>query len=70
MSLRHQLIVASQEHFKAHIEKHRMNVEVMLASPIAIPEHTDIMTAIERELEEIAKYDDLLSVLKRYFDEG
>jgi predicted DNA-binding protein YlxM (UPF0122 family) len=44
-----------------------MNIEVMLNNPIAIPEHTDIMDAIEKELALIADYEDKLSVLKKYF---
>lgn len=65
--MRDQLINASEIHFKAHIEKHRVNIETMLRNPIAIPEHTDIMEAIEKELEIIAEYDDKLEVLNKYF---
>ena len=67
MSLRAQLIEASKMHFKSHIHKHRMNVEVMLENPIAIHEHTDIMTAIELELAQIAEYEDKLEALNKYF---
>ena len=44
-----------------------MNIETMLRNPIAIPEHTDIMDAIEKELEIIAEYDDKLEMLDKYF---
>lgn len=44
-----------------------MNVEVMLNNPIAIPEHTDIMDAIEKELAIMAEYSDKLEMLKKYF---
>lgn len=67
MDIRTKIIKASIAHFESHIEKHKMNIEVMLANPIAIHEHTDIMTAIELELAQIAEYDDKLSVLKKYF---
>ena len=65
--MRGALIGASRLHFKAHIEKHRMSIETMLRNPIAIPEHTDIMDAIEKELEIIAEYDDKLEMLDKYF---
>ena len=55
MDIRAKLIRASIAHFESHIEKHKMNVEVMLANPIAIHDHTDIMTAIELELAQIAE---------------
>ena len=49
MKMRKRLLEATREHLKSHITKHVTNVEVMLANPIAIPEHTDIMAAIEAE---------------------
>ena len=70
MTMRQQLIEASASHFQSHIDKHRMNIEVMLNNPIAIPEHTDIMDAIEKELAYIAEYLDKLEVLNKYFMQG
>lgn len=67
--MRSKLLQASKLHFEAHVEKHRINVETMLENPTAIPGHPDIMDAIEKELEEIAKYDDLLEMLNKYFEE-
>lgn len=67
--MRKQIIEASRLHFISHIEKHKMNIEVMLANPIAIHDHTDLMGAIEKELEQIAEYEDKLEVLTKYFTE-
>ena len=61
LNLREELIKASKIHFEAHIEKHRITVENLLA------EHPDIMDTIEKELDEISKYNDLLEVLVKYF---
>jgi hypothetical protein len=47
-----------------------MNIEVILSNPIAIHDHTDIMTAIELELAHIAEYEDKLEALKKYFPIG
>jgi hypothetical protein len=67
MIMRAQLIAAAKTHAQAHVEKHRMNVEVYLTNPAGIGEHSDIMEAIETELEEMAKYEDHLEILNKYF---
>jgi len=46
-----------------------MNVEVYLANPAGIGEHSDIMEAIEQEVMEMAKYQDVLEILDGYFKE-
>ena len=65
--MKKELIKASKLHFEAHIEKHKMNVEVILANPTALHGHTDVMDAIEKELAEMANYDDKLEMLNKYF---
>jgi len=65
--MRQQIIEASKEHFRAHITKHRMNIEVMLNNPTAIQEHGDLMSAIEKEAGHIAEYMDKLEVMEKYF---
>ena len=67
--MRSKLLKASKLHFEAHVEKHRINIETMLENPTAIPDHPDIMDAIEKELEEVEKYDSLLEMLNKYFEE-
>lgn len=65
--MRKDLIEASKLHFKAHVEKHRVNVETLLEKGVGVAEHPDIMDTIEKELEIMAEYDDKLEVLKKYF---
>ena len=65
--MRKDIIEASKLHFKAHIEKHRINVEILLEKAVGVSEHPDVMDTIEKELEIIADYQDKLSVLKKYF---
>ena len=65
--MRKEILDASRLHFKAHIEKHRINVENLLKNPTGVAEHPDIMETIEKELEIIAEYDDKLEVLDKYF---
>ena len=66
-NMREELIKASRIHFKAHIEKHRINIENLLNNSVGVAEHPDIMETIEKELSIIAEYYDKLSVLEKYF---
>jgi len=61
------MIAAARGHAVAHINKHKMNVEVYLENPVGIGEHSDLMDAIEKELEEMAKYHDHLEMIDKYF---
>jgi hypothetical protein len=65
--MRDQMIIALRKHAEAHIEKHRMNVEVYLNNPVGVGEHSDIMETIEKELNLMAEYMDQLEVLDQYF---
>lgn len=65
--MKDRIIQASRAHFESHILKHRVNVETILNNPIAIPEHTDIMDAVEKELAIMAEYEDKLEMLNKYF---
>ena len=70
LNFREDLLKVSEKHFEAQIEKHRINVEVLLENNVGLADHVDIMDTIEKELEIIAEYDDKLSVLKKYFASG
>jgi hypothetical protein len=65
--MRNQIISALLAHAQGDIQKHKMNVEVYLTSPVGIGEHSNVMEAIEEELNMIAKYEDQISVLKKHF---
>ena len=67
LNFRDDLLKVSKKHFEAHIEKHRINVEVLLENNIGLAEHPDIMDTIEKEIEQMADYHDKLEVLKTYF---
>ena len=66
--MRDELLKASRLHFRAHVEKHRVNVENLLRNSQGVADHPDIMDTIEKELEEIVKYNDLIVVLDKYFN--
>jgi hypothetical protein len=50
--------------FEVSMQKHTMNIRIMLDNPMAIHEHTDFMGAIELELGHIAEYKDKLEALE------
>ena len=61
------MVAALLAHAQGDIQKHKMNVEVYLNNPVGIGEHSDIMEAIETELNMIAKYEDQVTVIKKHF---
>jgi len=65
--MRDQMINALLAHAKGDLEKYRANVEVYLNNPAGIGEHSDVMEAVEQELDKIAKYHDQIEVLNKYF---
>ena len=67
ISMREDLIKASRLHFKAHIEKHKVNVENLMENSVGVGEHPDIMDTIEKELGIMAEYEDKLEMLNKYF---
>jgi len=69
LTMRTDLIKASKKHFEAHIEKHRVNIEMILMNGVGVADHPDIMDTIEKELALIAEYHDKLEMLNLYFDE-
>ena len=65
--MRDQIIKALLAHAQGDIAKHKANVEIYLTNPAGIGEHSDIMEAIETELNMIAKYQDQIDVIQKYF---
>ncbi len=64
--MREQIIKALIAHAQGDIEKHKANIEVYLTNPAGIGEHSDVMEAIEHELDMIAKYMDQIEVIQKY----
>lgn len=44
---------------------HVLNWNTFVANPVGVAEHGDFMETLEKELEQIAKYDELLSTLEK-----
>ena len=67
LDMRDQLIAALKAHAQGEIAMHKANVEVYLQNPVGIGEHPDITQAMQEELDKIARWDDQLEVLNKYF---
>lgn len=59
IDLSRKILETSIVHFDSHIEKHKMNVEVLLKNSVGVAEHPDIMETLEKELAKVAHYRDL-----------
>lgn len=70
MNQRELLINAVKKHAEGHIAKHVANIEIYLNHSVGIGEHSDIIEAIEQELEEVAKYNDQIEVLEKYIEKN
>ena len=65
--MREQLLRALLAHAQGDIAKHKANVEIYLEHPAGIGEHSNIIEAIEQEINEIAKYQDQIDNINKYF---
>ena len=67
-SMRKTIINALKAHAMGDIKKHLANIEIYLENPAGIGEQSDVMEAIQVELDQVAKYHDQLEVLSKYVD--
>ena len=68
--MREKMISALLAHAQGDIQKHKMNVEVYLTSPVGIGEHPDILGAIQDQVDVIAKEEERIEIIKKYFEVG
>ena len=65
--MREQMLRALLAHAQGDIAKHKANVEIYLEHPAGVGEHTDVLESIEKELNLIAKYQDQIDIINKYF---
>jgi hypothetical protein len=62
-------MVKIKEAMKQYLEGkrayHVVNWETFISNPVGVAEHGDFMETLEKELENIAKYDELLETLSK-----
>jgi hypothetical protein len=65
-----EILNAVKKHAEGHIAKHKANVNILIKKNVGVAEHPDVIETIEKELDIIAKYNDQLEMLKKYFKNG
>ena len=65
--MKDQIVKALLLHAQGEITYHKANVNVYLNNPVGIGEHPDVMGAITDEIDKIARYQDQVDVIERYF---
>ena len=63
------LLQASIDKYKAEISEALAILEVYFQKPVAIGEHTDLLTEIDKYIEKLEAATGKLETLQRYFDE-
>ena len=66
-SLRSEIISALIAESEGRIQKARMNVEVYLHNPVGIGEHSDVLSAIQVQLDVIAEESERIEVINKHF---
>ena len=67
--LRVKILKALKDEAVGNIQKAKMNVEVYLHNPVGIGEHPDVLGAIQDQIDLIAKEEERLEVIEKYFED-
>ena len=69
MNLKDQLVKAAKMHAEGELERAKTNIMVYMNNATGIGEHSDIVEAIQEELDKMAGANDRLEMLEKYFSE-
>ena len=67
MKLQEQLVKAARMHAEGELERAKTNIMVYMNSSVGIGEHSDIVEAIQEELDKMAAATDRIEMLDKYF---
>ena len=67
--MRSLLYKALEAYLQGNIEKHIVNVKLQAENAVGVAEHSDHIETIDKELGNIAEFEDRLEVLRKYFKE-
>jgi len=68
MNLREQLVKAARMHAEGELERAKTNIMVYMNNATGIGEHSDIVEAIQEELDKMAHATDRIDMLEKYFN--
>tara|TARA_B100002019_G_C20942748_1_gene437656 strand:+ start:403 stop:606 length:204 start_codon:yes stop_codon:yes gene_type:complete len=66
--MRTEILKALKADALGNVEKARLNIEIYLKNPVGIGEHPDVLAAIQDQVDLIAKEEERIQVLQKYFD--
>jgi len=69
MQMSSQLIKAARMHAEGELERAKTNVLVYMQQSVGIGEHSDIVEAIQKELDTMAVAEDRISMLEQHFSD-
>jgi hypothetical protein len=67
MILQEQLVKAARMHAEGELERAKTNIMVYMNNATGIGEHSDIVEAIQEELDKMAAANDRMEMLEKYF---
>ena len=65
--MKDKIVITLEQYYEAKVAQHKLNIDVMMSNPRAIPEHENFIEAIDKELSELTNAHDKLQALKEYF---
>ena len=67
--MRREILEALRALSVGSIKKAKMNIEVYLSNPVGIGEHPDVLGAIQDQVDVIAKEQERIDLIEKYFNE-
>ena len=67
INLRYNILNNQIKYYNGLIAKHQQNVDIYLNQPVGIGEHSDVMAAIDNEINAIAQAHEKIEIIKEYF---
>ena len=67
INLRDEILKIQKTYYNGLIAKHQQNVEIYLNQPVGIGEHSDVMAAIDTEINAIAQAHEKIGIIDSYF---
>ena len=68
MSMSTQLVKAARMHAEGELERAKTNILVYMNQSVGMGEHSDIVEAIQKELDTMAMAEDRIEMLKKHFN--
>ena len=64
-----EMIKALKKHAEGKIAMAKATCQVYMNRPVGIGEHPQVMEELEKQMMVMAQYDDVLQMIKKYFDD-